>query len=155
MNAGLPGTGIGGLFYMASAFMMPLRILRDARRNRIRTTSSSRSAGTRSAGPRVRPLQQFAIAAGILASLFATGWLIGLLLPPELIRPRMGGPPIMREVQNVVRWASLAGTAGILLVVLASVEVATLLTRRAGAKGLAGSAPAVARARSSSLSKVA
>jgi hypothetical protein len=62
MNAGLPGTGIGGLFYVVLALLMPLRELYLTARGR-------------SSPERWRlVLQQTLIACGIVASLAATGW---------------------------------------------------------------------------------
>jgi hypothetical protein len=143
MNAGLPGTGIGGLFYIAGALLMPFRMLRDAGRKERRA--------------RVRALPQIAIAVGILASLFATGWLLGFLLPPDVVQARLGGPVAMLRARSIVRVGSVLGTVGILLLVLASVEVATLLVR-ATRKEATRRAPAIVPARAGSppdLSEVA
>ena len=62
MNAGLPGTGIGGLFYVLLALLMPVRELYLTARGR-----SSRERWR-------LVLQQAAIALGIVASLAVTGW---------------------------------------------------------------------------------
>lgn len=64
MNAGLPGTGIGGLFYILLALLMPLRELYLTARGR-----SSRERWR-------LVLQQLLIACGIVASLAATGWAV-------------------------------------------------------------------------------
>jgi hypothetical protein len=72
MNAGLPGTGIGGVFYLLSALLMPFfEVVRTLRGN----SSWSRW---------VLLLRQLAMAAGILAGMWALGLLLGLLL---LARP--------------------------------------------------------------------
>ena len=62
MNAGLPGTGIGGLFYVLLALLMPVRELYLTARGR-----SSRERWR-------LVLQQLLIACGIIASLAVTGW---------------------------------------------------------------------------------
>ena len=62
MNAGLPGTGIGGLFYVVLALLMPVRELYLTARGR-----SSRERWR-------LVLQQSLIACGIVASLAATWW---------------------------------------------------------------------------------
>lgn len=64
MTAGLPGTGIGGLYYVLLALWMPMR--RSARG----ATSGSRSKEWGVAA------KQFCIAVGMLASLSAEAWLL-------------------------------------------------------------------------------
>lgn len=64
MNAGLPGTGIGGLFYILLALVMPLRELYLTARGR-----SSRERWR-------LVLQQLLIACGIVGSLAVTGWAV-------------------------------------------------------------------------------
>jgi len=59
-NAGLPGTGLGGLFYVVLAFWMPLAEL-------------PRTVAGRSSRARWRRIgTQFALACGIVASVVAT-----------------------------------------------------------------------------------
>lgn len=62
MNAGLPGTGIGGLFYVVLALVMPLRELYLTARGR-----SSRERWR-------LVLQQALMACGIVAALATTWW---------------------------------------------------------------------------------
>ena len=72
MNAGLPGTGLGGVFYLLLALLMPVRELYLTVRGR---SSRERWALV---------LRQFALACGILAALFATqAALLALLTPDE------------------------------------------------------------------------
>jgi hypothetical protein len=117
MNAGLPGTGLGGLFYIASAVVMPLH----------RTLRGGGHAGR--AWSRVAA--QSGIALGILAALFATGWALGLLLMPgdaAVAAPStLAGPGL-----GVVRWAAVLGTVGLLTLLLLGVEIAGVVLRRAG-----------------------
>jgi len=68
MNAGLPGTGIGGVFYLMSALLMPLFELIQTLRGR---SSWSRWALL---------IKQLAMAAGIIGGMWALGVLLGLLL---------------------------------------------------------------------------
>lgn len=70
MNAGLPGTGIGGLFYILLALLMPVRELYLTARRR-----SSRERW------RI-VLRQLTMAGGILGALAATGWLESGVTPP-------------------------------------------------------------------------
>src|SRR5438128_8466396 len=67
VNAGLPGTGIGGIFYLASALAMPLR--EAYRRVRGRARGDWRVVAA-----------QLAIAGGILGAMWLTGRLLGLAL---------------------------------------------------------------------------
>jgi hypothetical protein len=62
MTAGLPGTGLGGVFYLLSAFLMPfVEVV-----NTLRGRSSLR---------RWRMVaQQFGILVGIVSAFWATGW---------------------------------------------------------------------------------
>ncbi len=116
MNAGLPGTGIGGIFYLASALAMPLR---EAYR-RVR----GRSPG----GGNWRVVAaQLAIAGGILGAMWVTGWLLGLALAAARPITALGTslPP-----GNVLRTASVALALGTLAGVLAGVELLRLWVHR-------------------------
>lgn len=118
MNAGLPGTGIGGLFYVLSAFFMPLhRGLRGA-------LHSGRTWR--------RVLAQLSIAVGILGALFVTGWGLAFLLTPAVVHAHAGtnGTGAVMPVQSVVRWMLVVGTAGILAALLVIVEILRLVLRR-------------------------
>src|SRR5207245_7776159 len=89
MTAGLPGTGIGGMFYLISALATPLR------------EAYLRVRGRRSRG--WKPVvAQTAIAGAILASGWATGWLLRLALnlsrrplPPAPPRHPDSPPPVL------------------------------------------------------------
>lgn len=116
MTAGLPGVGIGGLFYLVSALLMPFR-----------------SCAAALAGRETRwllALRQALIAAGTLAAVLATGWAIGWLIVTFPLTPVGGGalPDSMREapVQNAVRTAMLLASLGTLTLVLALVQVLRL-----------------------------
>lgn len=68
MTAGLPGTGIGGIFYLLSALLMPVHeffALLSGRRNLKRWRTA---------------LKQAAIASIILIGMWLTGWFLGYLL---------------------------------------------------------------------------
>ena len=67
MNVGLPGVGLGGMFYLLSALLMPLHALAQ----RVRGATSKRASFV---------LRQVALAVGIAGALWLTGWLLGLLL---------------------------------------------------------------------------
>ncbi|HEV8380544.1 MAG TPA: tetratricopeptide repeat protein [Gemmatimonadales bacterium] len=114
MNAGLPGTGIGGIFYLASALAMPLR--EAYRRVRGRAGGRWRIVGA-----------QLAIAGGILGAMWLTGLLLGHALAAARPITTPGGalPP-----GNLLRTASLALGLGTLAAVLAGVELLRLWVHR-------------------------
>ena len=132
MNAGLPGTGIGGIFYLASALAMPFR---EAYR-RVR----GRSPG----GGNWRVVAaQLAIASGILGAMWVTGWLLGLALAAARPITALGTslPP-----GNVLRTASVALALGTLAGVLAGVELLRLWVHRDRRASLPGKATPAGRA---------
>ncbi len=109
MTAGLPGTGIGGLFYVASALAMPLReayrrVTRRGPHTRWRIVSGQASLGV-----------------AIVAAMWGAGWLLGLALHSALLPRTLGGGG--GHAVNVLRTATLALTVGTLAVVLGGVEV--------------------------------
>ena len=67
MVAGIPGTGIGGLYYLMLTFMMPIK--------EAYVTCQGRSSIRRW----LHIAFQWFNAIGIVASIWATGWLLGLV----------------------------------------------------------------------------
>lgn len=116
MTAGLPGVGIGGIFYLASAIMMPVRSLVAT------VTGRAHEARWRVA------LQQAGIAAGILVALWATGlalgWIIATAFPHALITGSGAAPA---HVRNVVRTSALLISFGTLAMVLLLVQLLRLV----------------------------
>ena len=122
MTVGLPGVGLGGIFYLASAILMPVReTVRlgregDARRRRL-------------------VVRQLLMAVAILGALWATGWLLGRVI--AVAAP--GGLGIARGVAsgargNVLQISALALSLGTLAVVLATVQGARLVVRLQSAR---------------------
>jgi tetratricopeptide (TPR) repeat protein len=120
MTAGVPGTGIGGLFYLISALLLPLRGLWRRRR---RASTASWGEILKAAG----------LAAGVLLGIWLTGWLLGLLLGPT---PQVARTALGRRIaqlghrENIVRGAALAAGFITLALVLLSVQAARFWTRR-------------------------
>jgi hypothetical protein len=116
MTAGLPGVGIGGIFYLASAIMMPVRSLIVVLAGR------PHEARWRVA------LRQAAIAAGILVALWATGlalgWMIASLFP---LASAVNGGSAAAHVRNVVRTSALLLSLGTLAAVLLLVQALRLV----------------------------
>jgi hypothetical protein len=113
MTAGLPGVGIGGIFYLASAIAMPVRSLFAVFTGRVH------EARWRVA------LLQASIAAGILGALWLTGlalgWIIATVFPHALVNGVGGATPA--HVRNVVRTGALLLSLGTLAMVLLFVQV--------------------------------
>jgi len=109
MTPGIPGTGIGGLFYVASALAMPVREAYRRARRRGPPTRWRFVAG------------QAGLALAIIAAMWGAGWLLGLAV--HAVRPTLpfwGGGA---HAANVLRTATLALTVGTLAAVLGGVEV--------------------------------
>jgi len=133
MTVGVPGTGIGGMFYVVSALALPLRQAYRSFRRRP-------SAG----GWRVVAALT-AMAGAILGAIWMTGWLIGIAIAASasVVRP----PPLLgAHPGNVLRTAALVLSAATLAAVLLGVELLRLwVHREAGAGVGAGAAGAGTR----------
>src|SRR3989449_2420468 len=118
MNVGRPGTGIGGMFYLLSALATPLS---EASRRMRRGAAEADAGGWRPVAG------QTALAAGILAGMWATGWLLGVALHAThaLARLSAGPPP-----SNAIRTAALLLSFGTLATVLLGVELLRLWFHR-------------------------
>ena len=91
MTAGLPGTGIGGVFYLLSALLMPLFELVNTLR------------GQSSWGRWAMVFRQLAMASGIIAGMWMMGILLGLLLEarPDIAVARMVNAEISVQLEQV------------------------------------------------------
>jgi hypothetical protein len=119
MTAGIPGAGIGGLFYLANAILLPVRgLVRRARGEVV---------------PWRTLLPQTGLAAGILLGIWITGWLLGAWLGPGALRR---APLLALTGSAAAHTARLLGAAtlfasvGTLVAVLFSVQLARLVVRR-------------------------
>lgn len=114
MTAGLPGVGIGGIFYLASAILMPARSL------------VAMLTGRADEARWPVALRQASLAAGILGAIWATGWALGLviaMLAPAATQVTGGGTMVPAHVQSVVRTSALVLSFGTLAAVLALVQL--------------------------------
>ena len=120
MNAGLPGTGIGGAFYLLSALSMPFHELYRTLRKKHRPQ-------------RMRfILVQFSMALGIIAGIWLTGWLLGELLAMfnTWLALKRGVPaPPPSTLPNVLKVTLLFLTVGLLVVVMGGVHILKLIMR--------------------------
>lgn len=113
MSVGLPGTGVGGLFYLLSALLMPFR-------------EAYRAAAGKS-NPRSRRvvLRQSLIALGVLAGIWLAGWLIGLLLGhvPVVAGAINAVPGYAGRSSNILKTASFVLAFATLAAVVGAVEI--------------------------------
>ena len=113
MTAGLPGAGIGGLFYLASTLLLPARSL------------LRRLRGEPDAVTWRHQVHNLAIAGGIIGGLWMTGRLLGLVLPDEMLsRPGVDAGSHFGASRSAIPLATLAMAVGTLAFVLVAVEVA-------------------------------
>ncbi len=121
MTPGIPGAGIGGLFYLGSTLVLTLR--HGWRRLR-------RGAG---AGQWRDTMRLAAIAAAIALGIWLAGWLVGLVLSPDLLQAARSRSGAWFDgnvkVQNAVHAAALLVGIGTLALVMGGVELARLWQR--------------------------
>ena len=101
MTAGLPGTGLGGLFYLLAALCLPLRF------------AWLRARGQRDRRHLALVIRQLAMSMSMLASVWLTGMLLGLWRPL---------PTFLTVAPIVVTFGTLAG-------ILVAVEIGRLVVR--------------------------
>lgn len=120
MSVGLPGSGIGGLFYVVAALSMPLR----------QCYAAMRGDGQRGSWSLV--LRQTAIALGVLAGIWVAGWALGELLGRLSAVAVVAGPSPGpgHRTGSVLKLASLLLASITLVAVLGLVELASALQRR-------------------------
>jgi Tfp pilus assembly protein PilF len=119
LTVGIPGAGIGGLFYLLSALWMPFR--EGWRLLCGRSTSGSRSTVKRQVG----------IAVAILASMSFTAWLLARLLTITI--PQAAGTAASGGVQphlaRLMSYSALAVSLCTLATILAVMTVLRLIVR--------------------------
>lgn len=118
MTVGAPGAGIGGLFYLASALMLPARsVYRVIRGEPVAW------------GPMAR---QWLLAVAVLGAIWGAGWLIGLWTGPVLLPP-VGGRGMAATIirsTGVLANAMLYASVATLVLVLLLVKLGSLLVER-------------------------
>ncbi|MFY9269611.1 MAG: hypothetical protein WAO55_07675 [Candidatus Manganitrophaceae bacterium] len=114
MIVGLPGTGIGGLFYIVNGLLMPLFELIQLLRGR-------------SSAERWRCVAaQSAMAAAILAVLWATAWVLSRSLPEwVLVSLHLAA----QQISNLLGMTPTLLTVGTLGGVILTVELLSLCER--------------------------
>ena len=119
MNPGLPGAGIGGLFYVLSALWMPICELWRRWRGG-------------APGQWLLVARQFAIAVGIVASMTGVFWALDTALMLSQVAEHMAGKA---HVMWSLRVSALLVTSGVLAMVLSAVQLVRLYLRLRTALG--------------------
>lgn len=119
MAAGLPGAGIGGMFYLLSALLMPVRELYRAARGETHLRWGL-------------VWRQSALAVGILLGLSVTGWAVGHVVAAATqgLATTFGVATAVRPAANAVRVSALLLSMGTLAAILVAVQIARLVVRR-------------------------
>jgi hypothetical protein len=123
MNPGLPGTGIGGLFYICSALFMPLCEMRRRLRG-----NAPRSALVAT---------QFSIALGVVTATTGVFWGLDTMLMLNTVAVHVATLEAM-SWSIPLRVSAPLTTTGVLVAVLCSVQVARLVMRLRGPRRAAG-----------------
>jgi hypothetical protein len=120
MSVGIPGTGIGGLFYLISGLLIPATEILAGARKKKRRAKAWRLV-----------VRQTFLVMGILAGIWITGWLLGLLIS----RPA-GASDGLDRTAPVAGTGPLWGAAAVLVglamlgLVLSAVETARFVFGR-------------------------
>jgi hypothetical protein len=115
MTPGVPGAGIGGLFYLASTLLLPFRSLKRRLMGQPDPVSSRQI------------WHNVAMAGGVVAALWMVGWLLAFIVPDEMVNKAAGGTIPVRTVLPVATFTMGVAT---LLLVLGTVEIARLIQAR-------------------------
>jgi len=116
MTAGLPGAGIGGLFYLASSILLPVRSL------------WRRLRGLPDAVPLRQQLHSALIAFGIVGGLWVAGWVLAFIVPDDMVRQNaFSGTGATRPAHTVIPFVTFLVAVGTLVLVLVTVELARLI----------------------------
>ena len=110
-GAGIPGAGIAGLFYLTSAFLMPVQEVRRAIRGR--STPASRRHVTR----------HFLTASSMLATLWATAWLL------EYMLKFVGLASTTRRMPALLTYSAFVLSSVTLIAILTGVQLMRLVLR--------------------------
>ncbi len=114
MIAGLPGTGVGGVFYLMSVFLMPVREMGRVLRGRSSFRRWRVIAG------------QMGIASGVLAGFWITGWFLTFLIPAEILAVKGN----THGAGNVLQIKPFIISIYVLLGVVLAVECLSLYIRK-------------------------
>lgn len=114
MNPGLPGTGIGGLFYIVSALWMPVCEL-------------WRWSRGRPTGRWPLVAKQFAIAVGVLAAVGGVFWVLESVFMLHEATRHVARAAGQVNVARTLHLPALVTTVGVLVALIAAVHLARLV----------------------------
>lgn len=120
MVAGIPGTSIGGLFYILLAFMMPVK------------EAYISWQGKSSVRRWLHVVLQMVNAAGIIASIWGTGWVLGLII--KKTQAFGWGRDCPSQFTNLMSITNACFALAILALVLISVLTMSLVMPKRPAK---------------------
>ncbi|MEI7999204.1 MAG: hypothetical protein WCH62_06845 [Candidatus Omnitrophota bacterium] len=110
MVAGIPGTGIGGIFYLISALCMPLREITKVARGK----SSIRRWKF--------IMMQLGLASGVICGFWITGWVLTMVLPHQTHKIFTS-----LSTANVLKIKPIVVSITVLIVVLLTAEFLGLI----------------------------
>ncbi|HMG19602.1 MAG TPA: tetratricopeptide repeat protein, partial [Gemmatimonadales bacterium] len=125
MTAGIPGAGIGGVFYLVTALLAPAWMLLCRLTGRQRAPGDWRLA-----------MRHWLLAATILGVIWLTGWGVGLFLTSRPVASAFPGAPVRDGSAQILGTAMVYLTLTTLAAVLVGVELLRLVVRRRGAAAL-------------------
>jgi len=111
MTVGLPGAGIGGLFYLASTLLLPVRSIVRRLRGRPDALNWRGQAHI------------VLMALAIMGSLWVSGWLLAFVVPDRMLASSSGAATAVTS-RTVIPLATFGIGVGTLAMVLIAVEIA-------------------------------
>ena len=119
MTAGIPGAGIGGVFYLVTALLAPVWMVVCLLTGRRRASGDWRLA-----------MRHCLLAVTILGVIWLTGWGLGLVLTSRPVATAFPGAPVRAGSAQVLGTAMVYLTLATLAAVLIGVELLRLVVRR-------------------------
>jgi hypothetical protein len=114
MAAGIPGSGIGGFFYLLSAMLMPVK----------ESVAIYRKTSSRASRKTVK--RQVLNSVGVLGGVWLTGWFIS----KSIITVSASLHPGQARVLNFMSWSNLVCGMVTLLAVFIFVQILSLTQRK-------------------------
>jgi len=120
MTAGLPGTGIGGFFYLLSALLMPAHefcLMCQGKSNWKRWKMAVR---------------QSVLAFLVIVSVWGTGWLLGVIMASLRVKPETISSHV--QASNLVKVTAIYFSLLTLLAVIVAIQCVSMFPQKKRAK---------------------